>query len=381
MLLARALAAAAAARLAAARVYTGSTSGQTTPFLAKFAFGVDASGAAVGSAAIQYSIPGADTGLSLYSYDDDAWAGVYPNKATCQQAAAAANSNAPLPAPGSSVTVQIQDEERPHYWFFTLGNADCSGVYADWTLTLTQADGSQLSYDEVGLPSAYGVFWAVYLVGLAGHVYLHYARRPRFAPLLVLLLTWSLALQMLSLTAHMIDWARVVASGVGVPFFAIVGGLARVGASLTLWAMAGLAANGFGISTYALSSRDNWRGLALLASAIVSYLALIIWYTVTRDPASTSNIGSAWPAIILLAVTLLYLGWFIFRVRATIAGETHTLKRRVLLQLAFALGANFVVRRAGGAAAGGAAAARAAPASPPACCHRRTSEPRGTSEP
>jgi sodium-dependent dicarboxylate transporter 2/3/5 len=35
-----------------------------------------------------------------------------------------------------------------------------------------------------------------------------------------------LALQLLSLTCHMIDWARVVASGVGVPFFAIVGGLA-----------------------------------------------------------------------------------------------------------------------------------------------------------
>ena len=63
-----------------------------------------------------------------------------------------------------------------------------------------------------------------------------------------------------------------------------------------------------------------------------------------RDPASTSNLGGAWPAIILLLVTVAYLAWFLLRIRSTIATETHTLKRKVLVQLAFTLGANFLVR-------------------------------------
>jgi hypothetical protein len=28
-----------------------------------------------------------------------------------------------------------------------------------------QADGSQLGYDEIGLPAVYGVFFAMYLIG------------------------------------------------------------------------------------------------------------------------------------------------------------------------------------------------------------------------
>lgn len=47
---------------------------------------------------------------------------------------------------------------------------------SSWTLELTQADGNQLGYDEIGMPSIYGVFWAFYALVLAAHVYYHYIR-------------------------------------------------------------------------------------------------------------------------------------------------------------------------------------------------------------
>ena len=285
--------------------------------------------------------------VNFLSFDDDDWANIYPNKVACSAATQLARSSVLMPnPPGAPVTATYTESQRPHFWFFAMANgASCSpAVYLDYTVTALQADGGQLSYDEIGMPSAYGCFFALYLIGLAVHIYFHYVRRPRFAPLLVLLLTWSLVLSLLSLLCHTIDWANVSSKGVNIPFFSVVGGLLRIAASMTLWCMAGLAANGFGITTYSLGAKENIRGLGLTAGALVTYLALIIYYSVSRDPASTSALGGAWPAIVLLGVTLAFMGWFIFRIRATLLGETHTLKRKVLAQLAYTLGSQFLVR-------------------------------------
>ena len=172
------------------------------------------------------------------------------------------NNNGAFSLNGNSGTASGSYTEtmRPHFWFFTMANDGCTPVFCEYTLTLTQADGGQLSFDEIGMPSTYGVFWLIYLVGGGVHVFLHYVRRPRFAPLLVLLLTGSLMLQLLSLTAHMIDWAQVSSRGVGLPFFEVTGGLFHLGAVFALWILAGLAANGFGITTFSLASRDNMKG-------------------------------------------------------------------------------------------------------------------------
>jgi hypothetical protein len=296
------------------------------------------------------------------AFDDDDWGGIFSGSVSCPAAVANPRMALTLAPNTSPATGTFYESSRPHFWFMALANVpQCSpNVYLDsYTLTLLQADGNQLSYDEIGVPSAYGVFWAIYAIGLGIHVYFHYIRRPRFAPLLVMLLTWSLVLETLSLLSHLIDWGTVASNGIGVPFFAVAGALLRIGASLTLWVMAGLAANGFGISTYSLAAKDNIRGLILTAVALISYLALVIWYAVDRNPASTSNVGGAWPAIILLAVTLTYAGWFIFRIRSTILGETHTLKRRVLTRLAFVLGSQFAVRRQASRRASGRDARRA----------------------
>lgn len=125
-----------------ARVYTGSFSGASNPFVAKFAFGVDPSGGTVGNINVQYSnLPPSETGLSLYEFDDDQWDAVYPGKVTCQQSLGMAAQSLPMPNTGSSITGSFTETQRPHFWFFTMSNAGCqTGVYVDWTVTLTQAE-------------------------------------------------------------------------------------------------------------------------------------------------------------------------------------------------------------------------------------------------
>lgn len=129
----------AALPLARARVYSGSFSGQTNPFVAKFAFGVG--DGVVGNINVQYSnLPTSESSLALYEYDDDQWAATY-GQVPCQQGLSNAATSLPMPTTAASVTGAFTETARPHFWFFTMANPGCSaGVYADWTVTLTQAE-------------------------------------------------------------------------------------------------------------------------------------------------------------------------------------------------------------------------------------------------
>jgi hypothetical protein len=230
-------------------------------------------------------------------------------------------------------------------WYFTMA-VDCSNkVQLDsYTLDLRLADGSQLGYDEIGMPAIYGVFWAIYLVGTLVHAYAHYWRAPRFAPLIVKFFTGSLALITVSFFCKMIDWATASSNGIGVPAMSLIGDLLRVVSLMALWVVCALTAVGFGVVTYKVDEKNyNWVGWLLLVAILVGYLTLIIYFAVDVDPRNPGSLGSIWPAITLLAITLMYAGWFFWKCRVTYAAEVNTTKKLLLRRLGLALAGNFFV--------------------------------------
>lgn len=247
--------------------------------------------------------------------------------------------------PGTSITMvqQVVEAARPHYWFYTMA-IDCnSGVQlTSYTLELTQADGNQLSYDQIGLPGVYGGFFAIYLVGFLLHIWAHYIRTPKHYPLLVVFFTASLGLEMMSLFVHMIYWAAAQNTGIGIPFFSGVGAFLRIVASMALWMTCGLAAIGYGVSsTSSLKDRANWRPVLLLVALLCCYIGLAAWHVADQDPQSTRAVTSTGPAIALLVFTLVYALWFLYRLRQTYRAEIAPAKKTVLLRLGVVLGANF----------------------------------------
>ena len=225
-----------------ARIFTGDTRGASFPFIGKFAFGPR--GGRVRVAA------GSPASVNFVAFDDSAWpAGCSDSRARVNTALVAGEGDVVFAAAGAP---------RPFYWFRLLSSSDpaapsgssCGdGVSTAYTVEATQADGSQLAYDEVGLPAVYGVFWVVSLAQLAFHCWRHYFRQPAFAPGLVRALTALLALHALSDVAHLIEWSEVARTGRGSAALAAVGGLLRLGAQAVMWAAAALAAVGFGITS------------------------------------------------------------------------------------------------------------------------------------
>ena len=255
--------------------------------------------------------------------------------------------------------------ERPYFYFFSLGSQyftgapECSAAITATTYTVTakQFDGSQLSYEELGLPAVYGVFFAAAVVTLGVHVWGHYVPRESaphaFAPLIVRALTATLALHALSTFFHLIEWGLVASAGKGLPFFAVTAALLRLLAQSATWVLAALAAVGHGIS----SSDANWRahldwrdwrtsrGVALLGALILTYLIVAIVYAAQSTAAAsrTASGESPWAAAVLVGLTLGYAGWFFVRVRSTKAAEISLPKKALLDRLTLAVAAALFV--------------------------------------
>lgn len=343
---------AALASQASARVYTGTINGDDQAVLAHFAFGKDPSGP-VGYMSMVYGT--AQNGVQLAMYDDDAWDGL--QGAPCAAALPLATNTVPLPQIATVAYQTFFESTRPHMWFFTVANApSCSSpvLGLSYTLTLTQTDGGQLSYDEMGLPGIYGAFWTLLVVGQLVYAYAAFIR-PRkpdgrlapFRPLIVLMLVSGIMLELVSVFCHLIDYARAASDGIGAPALGLIGGLLRICSHMAGWMMASLVAVGYGITSYALFSKANIVPLVFQGFLLIWYIALVAWYaTVGRSTSNLRMIGTSensWPGILLLITTLLYLGWFVWRVRKTIQAEANTLKRKVLLHLAIACGLLFAL--------------------------------------
>ena len=221
-----------------------------------------------------------------------------------------------------------------------------------FTVTLQQANGDQLSYEEIGLPAVYAVFLVVAVAQLGVHTWKHYVQGAIFAPLIVRCLTLLLSLHAYSDFAHMVDWALVANSGKGSTFLAVTAGLFRLFAEVAMWVLAFFAAVGHGIS----SSDANWRkhldcksfanlrGVLLLAGIIVTYLVVASVYAASGNSAPTRTAGgSVWAAIVLLALVIGYCIWFFFTMRATRAAEISVPKKTMLERLTYVIGGALII--------------------------------------
>lgn len=108
----------------------------------------------------------------------------------------------------------------------------------------------------------------------------------------------------------------------------------------------GLAANGYGISTYRLLHARNLPSLALVATAVITYVVFVALYAAGGGTAGRSGgagLASTPAAVVLLLTTALFAGWFAWRARATILGETHVVKRVVIWRVCLALGSTLAI--------------------------------------
>lgn len=296
----------------------------------------------MGSAAIGYNTQQANT--VLLAYDDTAWAGVYGSGLSCADAISVATQQLDLDVAHKSITVDFTESASPHYWYFTLINRDCSPVTMAWySMTFTQANGSLLSYDQLGLPAIFSCFFALFLAGTLFHLYWHYLRHPRFGPLVVMLLSLSLLCMTLTTLCGIVEWGTVATSGVSSGGWLLAHYLFRVASVMCLWTMVALVACGYGVTTYNLCHRTNVLGLALLVVILVAYIAGLLFRVLEYDPADPNLDVTAWPMLFLAGVTVVYVCWFVYRVRRTIVKESRTDKRLVLWKIAVCLGAQFAV--------------------------------------
>ncbi len=331
----------AALSCASARTYTGTSSGLRY-YVGKFAYG-PAGGTVTASLA--------DATTEVILLDDTVFDSSADAVSQCSQASAITATD--------GTTAAVPARSRPYFYFASIGarilgaKPACSTPSSTaFTVTLKQANGDQLSYDEVGLPAVYAVFFVVAAVQLGAHVWKHYTREEQFAPLIVKLLTLMLIFHTISDFSHMVEWALVANTGKGSTFLAVTAALLRLVGQSTLWVLAALAAVGHGIS----SSESNWRahincsytslrGIVLLAALILTYLIIAIVYAANSNAAPTRATagGGAAAGIILLGLTIGFIVWFFVTMRATKAAEISLTKKAMLDRLTYVLAAAMVV--------------------------------------
>lgn len=345
----------------ASRVYTGTFGSDAFPFMGRFAFGPNGGKAAV-------SIAGSAAGtnpLSTGGWWDTNW---------CAGPLSAPDTNAqPISEAAPTAGFPVISSNPPHFWYFSTycalpgGCAPPQTLNGDtFTLTVTQSDGGHLSYEEVGLPAVYAVFW-VWTAALVGAFIwaLYFAARPAAypaqLPVLTRALMITLALHTLSNLAHLIEWGFL--SNTGKPsgaFLAVVGGLLRLAASGGFWVMAAIVATGYGVSTLSVGTykdANNIKGVVALALLVLVGFILSIYFGATASAAGggpgnpkygcsvaqSGNAAGIWAGLIFLALTFAYLAFVIIRWRMTLAAEASLPRKTLLTSLGYTVIACFFI--------------------------------------
>jgi hypothetical protein len=324
------LAALAALPFAQCRIWSGTL--VNTPFsdaIGRFAFG--AAGGSASAALSNVQTPA----VALNWYAEASWRKGAHDCSLGADGTALVNGLPTVAAsPGSS-----------QMWYFALTGCTpttSTPMTLGYTLTATQANGSQLSYEEQGLPAIYACFWIMMAGTVLAHAWAHFlaplpADYPKgVRPPLVIALTVALALHAVSDTFHLIEWAVVDQTGRDSGMFlAALGGLTRLFALSAIWVMMAFIATGYGITTRSvrLMENNNWRGALLLGILVTLGLTSTLLYaTATRAPSAAPDKAAAGVGLTLFFFTIGYLVWFVRRTRLTIADEV-SLPKKALLQM------------------------------------------------
>ena len=190
--------------------------------------------------------------LTLWEWDDNDFAAFNFRTASCGQIISPDHLTFSIPLTGHDGTVsnEFLENRAPHFWFFAIGAYPfCPPVGAEWTMTVTQEDGSQLSYDELGLPTIFAIFFVLFLGGFVAHVWAHYVQTPRFSPLLVILFSASLGAYLASTFFKLIRYGSISATGIDSLACAGLALAFHAAANVFILIVCGLAAVGYGVSS------------------------------------------------------------------------------------------------------------------------------------
>eukprot|EP00163_Fabomonas_tropica_P019114 TRINITY_DN3358_c0_g1_i2.p1 TRINITY_DN3358_c0_g1~~TRINITY_DN3358_c0_g1_i2.p1 ORF type:complete len:328 (+),score=86.24 TRINITY_DN3358_c0_g1_i2:484-1467(+) len=238
-----------------------------------------------------------------------------------------------VPTGQSNHTFDIGHMQRPRFFYMAAVNCLGNGIDVKFTGSMLNPGGiwlRQFSVDEQHMLTTYLIFFLVFMVGGVTHVYglITLWRQDSVHPI-IKLLTSSIMMEVISIFCEFIHLAVYSGNGVGAPVMDGISQVLDMAAQLCFMCLLILISKGWTISSPQLTDR---RLLFIILSVFLfGYVALFIWETAGKDPASTNYVYESIPGIILLVLRMFTWMWFLWNLRHTFTHETHPDKRKFYL--------------------------------------------------
>lgn len=287
-----------------------------------------ASGNPVGTVDINVTTASAD--LVIYLFDDqpESWPAVQAEGMTCEAASKLtpdgvaryrASVNVAQGPDGFSWSETVVEKLRPRFWYAVLASRTCQSMVtaSDYSFLFLQADGSQLSHDEVGLPAFRLVMLFVWGGMAALHIAVTYAYS-QWKPAQLRWLTVPMAMEVLAQTLLTAHWQTKEANGLGSPGSeAVSRGLHEL-ALLAIWSILVATSGGTGVVRRQLFGSDNLASMAGMLGTLgvfVVEIVLLLWYELARDPSSAEFIFDSGAGVTVVVLQTGLGLWFLVTAR------------------------------------------------------------------
>jgi len=213
-----------------------------------------------------------------------------------------------LPVGTSHKTTALRDSIRPHTWYVAAVSCE-EPIDMEWTLTFTQPDGSQLSFDLQGQRTTYTILVVLLLLLLLAHGYAHQWMwdAPGFG--MTRLTSYALATVLLACSAKCVHLHLMNSNGVGSPLLDAIGELMH-GAGLLLIAAVFLLV-AYGWATLESTLAEPEKVAAVLALLGLSHLVFLVddWFFLEHASANYAyeSLGGIARLVVQLLAARFYL--------------------------------------------------------------------------
>jgi len=304
-------------------------------FLGRFCFSNTGSG--MGTVTMTANVARGGGGTNVVLVDDTRWADLWRQREIigCTQALGAMSGQGAflwttdLPEGKSARVLSVEDNVRPHYWYAAAMN--CKGpMDFTYSIRFVQPDGTLLSFDDVGVMTAYEMLLVLLLVLLFLHGFAHNWNLPYMYGVTVLttIVLLSLSLACVLKILHIFLMSQ---DGRGSPFLSAVGDLCHASAQLFLCSIFLLVSNGWGALSPVLRREHRRHILLLLLLFVVFHVYFLLndWFFL--DHASATYAYESLPGFLVVALQVASLAFFGFRLRETMNTLEGGEKKRFLL--------------------------------------------------
>lgn len=318
------------------KVSKGSLKAGDFHFLTKFCYGY-------GMGQLTYNFD-TKANVSMAFYDDEGgnWTDVYKHShLSCAEKLAKSRPPVLITSVEGAGGVRFEDLRRPHFWYMALIACN-SSIDVEYEVVMTQESNSswvkQFSYDEQGLEALYLFYFITFLLFTVVHGYTIWVfMQTSSYHTIVRLLTFSIALEGVSVFCLFVHYAVYAHDGVGAPGLKGIGDLMDIAAQIVFMLLVILIAKGWCITKTTID--EPKLVLIGLGVVIITYLAMFIWVNVGLDPASTLYVYQTAPGIVILVVRSLIMLFFAYCIRTTFLEENNPAKRKFF----FAFGISYIV--------------------------------------